>query len=120
MAPPEEYMQVQVDRKRFDAYVGNYQPEFHHHHYAGEDDHLFEQATGQSAFEIFPEGDHYFLKVVDAQITFVTDSNGRTTCPFWGSKDLHLLTTNCISNRTCEQESRNAEGSICFQRVSIA
>ena len=38
------------------------------------------QATGQPNFEIFPEGDRdYFLKVVDAQITFVTDGQGRAT-----------------------------------------
>ena len=36
-------------------------------------DHLFEETTGQPKFEIFPESDRdYFLKVVDAQITFVT------------------------------------------------
>jgi D-alanyl-D-alanine-carboxypeptidase/D-alanyl-D-alanine-endopeptidase len=41
---------------------------------------LFVQATGQPKFEIFPESDRdYFLKVVDAQITFETDSQGRAT-----------------------------------------
>ena len=45
-----------------------------------EDDHLFMQATGQPKIQIFPESDRdYFLKVVDAQITFVTDSNARAT-----------------------------------------
>ena len=45
-----------------------------------EGDHLFMQATGQPTVQIFPESDRdYFLKVVDAQITFVTDSNGRAT-----------------------------------------
>jgi Domain of unknown function (DUF3471) len=43
-------------------------------------DHLFGQATGQPKFELFPESDKdYFLKVGDAQITFVTDSQGRAT-----------------------------------------
>ena len=45
-----------------------------------EGDHLFMQATGQPKVQIFAESDRdYFLKVVDAQITFVTDSNGRAT-----------------------------------------
>jgi hypothetical protein len=36
------------------------------------------QATGQPKLEIFPEGDRdYFLKAVDAQITFEADSQGR-------------------------------------------
>jgi hypothetical protein len=38
------------------------------------------QATGQPKLEIFPESDRdYFLKGVDAQITFETDSQGRAT-----------------------------------------
>ena len=41
---------------------------------------LFVQATGQPKLEMFPESDRdYFLKVVDAQITFETDSQGRAT-----------------------------------------
>ena len=43
-------------------------------------DHLFAQATNQPQLEIFPEADRdYFLKAVDAQITFVTDDRGRAT-----------------------------------------
>ena len=43
-------------------------------------DHLFVQATGQPNFEVFAEGDRdYFYKVVDAQITFVTNAEGRAT-----------------------------------------
>ena len=41
---------------------------------------LFIQATGQPKFEVFPESDKdYFLKVVDAQITFETDAQGKAT-----------------------------------------
>ncbi|MGB7022575.1 MAG: hypothetical protein WBD73_02150, partial [Candidatus Acidiferrales bacterium] len=43
-------------------------------------DHLFEQGTGQPKFEIFPESQtEFFLKVVDAQITFVTKGPSRAT-----------------------------------------
>jgi hypothetical protein len=42
--------------------------------------HFYEQLTGQSKFEIFARSDReYFLKVVDAQITFDVDSQMRTT-----------------------------------------
>jgi hypothetical protein len=42
--------------------------------------HLFVRLTGQPKFEVFPEGERdYFLKVVDAQITFVIDSQGHAT-----------------------------------------
>jgi serine-type D-Ala-D-Ala carboxypeptidase/endopeptidase len=76
--PAKEHKQVAVDPKLFDGYVGTYQlsPNFNIS-ITREGGHLFAQATGQEIFEIFPEGDRdYFLKVVDAQITFVTDGKG--------------------------------------------
>lgn len=78
---PKEHKQVQVNTKLWESYVGNYQltPNFSIA-ITRERDHLFEQATSQPKFEIFPESDKdYFLKVVDAQITFVTDAQGRAT-----------------------------------------
>jgi D-alanyl-D-alanine-carboxypeptidase/D-alanyl-D-alanine-endopeptidase len=45
-----------------------------------EGDHLYAQATGQPRFEIFAKDDrNFFYKVVDAQLTFVVDANGRAT-----------------------------------------
>lgn len=81
LTPPKEHKQVTADPKLFDGYVGRYQlaPNFIMT-ITRDGDHLFEQATGQPKFEIFPEGDRdYFLKVVDAQITFVNDSHGHAT-----------------------------------------
>ena len=78
---PKEHKQVQVNTKQWDGYVGNYQlaPNFSIA-ITREGDHLFEQATSQPKSEIFPESDKdYFLKVVDAQLTFVTDAHGRAT-----------------------------------------
>jgi len=77
--PPKEHKETAVDPKVFVGYIGSYQlaPNFILT-ITREDDHLFAQATGQPKFQIFPESDRdYFLKVVDAQITFVTDGNGR-------------------------------------------
>jgi CubicO group peptidase (beta-lactamase class C family) len=79
--PPKEHKEIAVDPKVFIGYVGSYQlaPNFILT-ITREDDHLFAQATGQPKFQIFPESDRdYFLKVIDAQITFVTDGNGRAT-----------------------------------------
>jgi D-alanyl-D-alanine-carboxypeptidase/D-alanyl-D-alanine-endopeptidase len=78
---PLEHKEVKVDPKLFDGYVGRYElaPNFtltitH------EDDHLFERATGQATFQIYPDSDRdHFLKVIDAQITFVTDDKGQAT-----------------------------------------
>jgi len=80
-APPKEHKQIVVDSNLFDGYIGRYQlaPNFIIT-ITREGDHLFEQATGQRKLEIFPESERdYFLKVVDAQITFVTDNTGHAT-----------------------------------------
>jgi hypothetical protein len=79
--PPKEHKEVAVDSKLFDGYIGEYQlaPDFILT-ITRQGDRLFLQATGQPRFQIFPEGDRdFFLKAVDAQITFVTDSQGRAT-----------------------------------------
>src|SRR2546429_3250752 len=81
LTPPKEHKQVAVDSKLFDGYIGRYQlaPDFIIT-ITRDGERLFEQASDQPKFEIFPEGERdYFLKVVDAQITFVTDSKGRAT-----------------------------------------
>ena len=82
LAPaPKEHKQVAVDPKLFDGYVGRYElaPTFIIT-VTREGSQLFVQATGQPKFEVFPESDKdYFLKVVDAQITFETDSEGKVT-----------------------------------------
>jgi CubicO group peptidase (beta-lactamase class C family) len=78
---PKERTQVKVDPAIFRGYVGRYQlaPNFILT-VTQEGDHLFVQATGQPEFEVFPESDRdFFLKAVDAQITFVTDGQGRAT-----------------------------------------
>jgi len=79
--PPKAHQQILVDPNVFDAYVGQYQlaPNFILT-ITREGTQFFVQATGQPRLEIFPESEHdYFFKVVDAQITFETDSQNRPT-----------------------------------------
>ena len=62
-------------------YVGNYQlaPNFAIA-ITLSGDQLSEQATGQAAFPIFPDSKtEFFLKVVDAKISFEEDSAGKVT-----------------------------------------
>ena len=78
---PKEHTEVAVDPRLFDGYVGSYElaPGFLIT-VTREGDHLFAQATGQAKFEIFPEGERdFFYKVVDAQITFLTDADGKAS-----------------------------------------
>lgn len=80
-SPPKQRTEVTVDPKIFDGYIGQYQmaPNVILN-VTREGSHLFVQMSGQPKFEIFAESDRdYFLKVVDAQLTFETDSNGQAT-----------------------------------------
>jgi len=79
--PPKEHKQVGVNPKLFDGYLGIYRlnPNFAIT-VTRDGDRLFVQATNQAKLEIFHEGDkEFFLKVVNAQVTFVTDDEGRAT-----------------------------------------
>lgn len=76
---PKQHQEITINPKILDAYVGRYQ-------FApnviltvtGEGSRLFVQLTGQPRIEIFAESVHdFFCKVVDAQITFETDDQGR-------------------------------------------
>jgi hypothetical protein len=45
-----------------------------------EDGHLMTQITGQPKFELFAESEtEFFLKVIEAQVEFVTDPSGAVT-----------------------------------------
>lgn len=71
--------EITLDPKIFDRYVGVYQfaPSMTLT-FTREDAHMFAQLTGQPKFEIFASGEKdFFLKVVDAQITFETGEEGR-------------------------------------------
>ena len=70
---------IKIDPKILDGYVGDYElvPTFVIA-ITKQDDHLMLQATGQPQFELFAESEkEFFLKVVDAQITFVKDGEGK-------------------------------------------
>src|SRR5499426_1324445 len=78
---PRERVAIKIDPKILDAYVGQYElnPNFIIT-MTRESDRLMTQATGQPKFELFPESEtNFFLKVVDAQVTFVKDEKGVVT-----------------------------------------
>src|SRR5262245_7988066 len=78
---PRERVAIKIDPKILDAYVGQYElnPNFIFT-LTREGDSLMTQATGQPKFELFPESEtKFFLKVVDAQVTFVKDDKGAVT-----------------------------------------
>jgi len=79
--PPKERTANAVDPKVLEGYVGQYQLAPNAViTVSREGNALFAQLTGQQRFEIFAEREReFFLKVVDAQLTFETDAQGRAT-----------------------------------------
>ena len=78
--PKKTRTAIQVDAKILDGHVGNFElaPTFVIA-ITREGDHLMLQATGQPKLELFAESEkEFFLKAVDAQITFVQDKEGKT------------------------------------------
>ncbi len=77
--PPEARKIVRVDPARLKSYTGYYAmtPEFGLT-VTEEKGHLMVQATGQDKFPVFAASKtKFFYKVVDAEITFVRDKEGR-------------------------------------------
>lgn len=78
---PKARKEIAVDPKLLDRYVGRYQlaPNFILN-VTRDEGRLYVQATGQPRFELFASGPHeFFLKVVDAQLTFTMPAEGRAT-----------------------------------------
>jgi CubicO group peptidase (beta-lactamase class C family) len=77
----KERKEITLDPKVLDTYVGEYPlaPTFVIK-VTRDGSRLMAQATAQPAFEIFAEKeDEFFLKAVDAQITFTKDASGTVT-----------------------------------------
>jgi D-alanyl-D-alanine-carboxypeptidase/D-alanyl-D-alanine-endopeptidase len=77
--PPKERKQIDVEEAVLETYVGSYalSPQFVLT-VALENGQLMVQATGQQKFPVFAESKtDFFYKVVDAQITFKSDENGK-------------------------------------------
>jgi D-alanyl-D-alanine carboxypeptidase len=75
------HQQVAVDARILKKYVGRYLvPPARVFTVTLEDGHLFTQMTGQGKFEVLPESEHdFFLKNLDAQLTFHSDAAGNVT-----------------------------------------
>jgi len=71
--------EIAPDVKLYELYAGRYQlAPMAIFTVTRDGEHLFAQLTGQPKVEIFPESaKDFFLKVVDAQITFETDGTGK-------------------------------------------
>ena len=79
--PPKERVTIKVNPRIYAAYVGDYELQ------PGavltisqEENRLMAQLAGQQKFEVFPESEtNFFYQVVDAQISFKKDAQGKVT-----------------------------------------
>ena len=77
----KQHAEVALDPAILDRYVGTYEmaPSFLIE-ITKQGNSLFGQPTGQEKVQLYPEGEFkFFLKVVEAEVTFVPDSTGRIT-----------------------------------------
>jgi CubicO group peptidase (beta-lactamase class C family) len=76
-----KYQTAQVDPAIYEKYVGEYElPIGLNLTVRTREGKIFTQGTGQPEAELFPKSEtEFFLKVVDAQITFVLDESGTVT-----------------------------------------
>ena len=81
LTAPEEKKEISVDPQILETYVGKYEVESNFIISVTRDgEKLFVQATGQPEVQLFAETElMFFLKVVDAQIIFKKDDQGKVT-----------------------------------------
>jgi len=78
---PTEHKEIALGAKAFDRYVGKYQlgPRAIIN-MSRDEGRFYTQLTGQPKFEVFAESERkFFLKIVDAQLTFDVDAQGAAT-----------------------------------------
>ncbi|SRR5258708_4178522 len=81
LQPSKERTAIAVKPEVLETYAGEYQltPQFSIK-VTREESSRFIQATDQPRFEVFAEKENeFFLKIVDAQITFGKDNSGKVT-----------------------------------------
>src|SRR5258708_15394923 len=86
-AQQPQHAEIKIDAKLFDQYVGQYSfvddPEFMLNFWR-EGEKFFMQPTNQGKIEIFAESEtKFFLKIIEAQATFVPDAEGKFTGLVW-------------------------------------
>jgi D-alanyl-D-alanine-carboxypeptidase/D-alanyl-D-alanine-endopeptidase len=103
---PTNHTEIAIDTKILDGYVGRYQLAPNLILTVTRDERrLFAQATGQSAIELFAEGSReFFMKAVDAQITFETDEQGRATSLTLHQNGAHMPAKRIEGNADTKKE----------------
>src|SRR5437762_4520704 len=86
-AQQPQHTEIKIDPRLLDQYTGQYSfvedPEFVLSFWR-DGEKFYLQPTNQGRIEIFPESDtKFFLKIIEAQATFVRDAQGKITGVVW-------------------------------------
>jgi CubicO group peptidase (beta-lactamase class C family) len=114
---PVEHKEITLDAKVFDRYVGTYQMDrYALMNMSREGERYYTQLTGQPKFEVFPESERkFFLKVVDAQLTFDLDPQGAAT-----RVTLRQNENEVVAKRLNEADAKSAAESIDAHTADVA
>jgi CubicO group peptidase (beta-lactamase class C family) len=115
--PPSEHNEITLDTKTFDRYVGVYQLAPNVLMTVSRDGATFySQLTGQPKIPVFAESDRkFFLKVVDAQLTFDVDAQGAPT-----QVTLHQNGRDTVAKRLTDAEAKSAQEAIGARNAEVA
>ncbi len=115
--PPAEHRQIALDTKVLNRYVGVYRLTPSTLITMSLDGNRFyTQLTGQPKIEVFPESDRtFFLKEVDAQLTFDVDPQGAA-----GQVTLHQNGMDRVAKRLSDVEVKSAGAAIEAHDAEIA
>ncbi|PYS44698.1 MAG: hypothetical protein DMF71_02570 [Acidobacteria bacterium] len=91
-AQQPQHTEIKIDPRLLDQYTGQYSfvedPEFVLSFWR-DGEKFYLQPTNQGRIEIFPESDtKFFLKIIEAQATFVRDAQGKITGVVWRQNGL--------------------------------
>jgi hypothetical protein len=118
--PPIERKEITLDPKIFDRYVGTYQlGPYALMTMSRAGDRFYTQLTGQPKFEVFAETDRkYFLKVVDAQLTFDVDQGDPQSAAT--RVTLHQSGRDVVAKRLSDAEVKRVMIEIEAHNVDVA
>jgi hypothetical protein len=103
---PAEHQQITLDTKTFDRYAGQYRLGPNAILTMSRDgDRFYTQLTGQPKLEVFAESERkFFLRVVDAQLTFDVDAQGAAN-----QATLHQNGTDLVAKRMNDGDIKRAD-----------
>jgi len=117
VTPPAEHTEITLDPKIIDRYVGVYRlgPSILLT-MSRDGSRFYTQLTGQPKFEVFAESERkFFLKVVDAQLTFDVDPQGAAS-----KVTLHQNGRDIVATKLSESEIKRATDEIAAHQAEVA